>query len=138
MKNKVKYILGLITIVVIVTFGIYFWLLSGNNTEPPERLTNIPETAIWKGGADGGYWYDIVNIDNAKKSYRFRIYDDYEGGLVLDADFIKNASCDDSYSLDRNILEKVNYFNFDKIVMIGNCELNIIEPVYGGELLKNE
>jgi hypothetical protein len=138
MKNKVKHILGLIAVVIIITFGVYFWLLSGNSTEPPERLTNIPETAIWKGGADGGYWYDIVNIDNVKKSYRFRIYDDYEGSLVLDADFRKNTSCDDSYSLDRNILEKINYFNFDKIVMIGNCELNIIKPVYEGKLLENE
>jgi len=132
MGNKKKLIFWLIAIIILPAVCFYFWLMTSNNPKQPERLSNIPKTATWIGGVDEGFWYEIVDIDKDKKSYRFRIYNDYEGDLVMDADFKKDSLCDIEYALNKSILQKINYFSFDKIGMIDNCDLNMIEPAYGG------
>lgn len=129
-KKKIFWIIALI---ILVAISFYFWLMTSNNPKPPERLAVIPETATWIGGVDEGFWYDIVSIDKERKTYRFKIYDDYQGDLVIDADFKKETSCNENYSLNKDVLQKVNYFNFNKIGMIGNCNLDMVEPAYGGK-----
>ena len=49
------------------------------------RPNNVPESALWRGGPDGGEWIEFV--ENHDGLYRFRIYSDEKGDLMLDADF---------------------------------------------------
>jgi len=136
MRKKNKLIFFTIAIISIIAIGFYFWLMTSNNPKTPERLESIPKSAVWIGGVDEGFWYDIVDVNSIKKTYRFRIYDDYEGDLVIDADFKKDNSCDNEYPLDKSILQKINFFSFDKIGMFDNCELVMIEPAYGGKFME--
>ncbi len=131
--NKSKIVLLIISIVSIL--GICFWILTSDNIKKTEKLPNVPNSATWIGGSDGGFWFDIINIDKENKVYRFKIYDDNEGNLVIDANFKKDSSCTIKYPLDKSILDKVSYFNFNEIGMLENCSLNMIEPAYGGTLL---
>ena len=132
MKKRKKLIIVSIAIILIFTVGFYIWLMTNNNPKSPKRFANVPQSATWIGGVDEGFWYDIISIDKEKKTYRFRIYNDYEGDLVMDADFKKDSSCNKNYALNKSIIQKINFFNFDKISMIDNCDLNMIEPAYGG------
>ena len=127
MKNKKKLIFWLITIFIILSVGFYLGLLTSNNPKLPERLDNVPKTATWIGGVDGGFWYDIVSVNEKKKTYRFRIFNDIDGKLVIYADFKKDSLCDREYPLDKGILQKINYFDYEKIGLIENCELKIVE-----------
>jgi hypothetical protein len=52
----------------------------------PKRPESVPKEAIWKGSCDGGYWIELVSI-NKNNKYRFRIYQDWDGELLMDADF---------------------------------------------------
>ncbi|MDG1315083.1 MAG: hypothetical protein P8P29_06125 [Flavobacteriaceae bacterium] len=121
---------------IIIAIGFYLWLMTSNNIKPPTILPNIPKSATWIGGADEGFWFDIVEINKEEKVYRFKIYNDYKGDLVLDADFKKDSACNKEYYLDKRILEKIIFFNFDKIGLTDNCELNMIQPGYNGTFLK--
>lgn len=129
MKNKLTF-----WIIIIVAFlaGGFLWLNTNNHLRTPKKFVNIPKEATWIGGVDEGFWYQIVSIDKNKKIYRFRIYNDYTGDMVVDANFIKNSLCDKNLPLDSNILKEINFFNFDKIGLIDNCELVLIKPAYGG------
>lgn len=138
MANKKRLAFWVITVFITLAIGFYFWLMTSNNPKPPERLANIPKTATWIGGVDEGFWYDIVSVNEEKKTYRFKIYNDYEGDLVMDANFKKDSLCKKEYPLDKNILQKINFFNFDKIGMIDSCELRLLEPAYGGTFIDKD
>ena len=129
MKNK-KNGLILTIIIFLLVIGAFIFVNKINDTHI--RSKNIPKTAIWKGGKDDGFWFDIVQIDRAKKTYRFKIYNEYDGDLVLDANFIKDTNCVINYPLNEQIIDKINYFNFDNIVMIDDCKLLMIKPAFGG------
>ena len=138
MEYKKKFIFWIIAIFIILVVSFYFWLMTSNNPKPPERLASIPETATWIGSVDEGFWYDIVSVNEAKKTYRFRVYNDYKGDLVMDANFKKDSLCDKEYPLNKGVLQKINFFNFDKIGMIDNCALKIVEPAYGGTFVETD
>jgi len=123
----------IVLIVVLLFFGMSFcfWLINGSDFKP-KRINNIPNSASWIGGIDEGFWFDIIEIDVKEETYRFKIYNDYEGVLVMDSKFIKDSTCNNEYPLNKSILKKISHFEFDKIQMIGNCKLLMIKPAYGG------
>lgn len=77
----------IITILVFVLFSFFFYKWFFNHPcQPPEKPDNVPLTAVWKGDCDGGVWIDLVSIKNNK--FRFRIYHDWHGELLMDSDFV--------------------------------------------------
>ncbi|RZJ75467.1 MAG: hypothetical protein EOO45_05510 [Flavobacterium sp.] len=92
MGNYQRVLFGIIIIFSLALIVIYF-----RNSEigcaAPERVKNIPKDAVWKGGVDGGFWFQAVSRDSLKAGYRFRIYSDYNGELIIDADFVANCRC---------------------------------------------
>lgn len=81
MKMK-KILLILLVIVSLFIFYKYFLYRPCDEWEKPE---SVPESAIWNGGCDGGEWIELVEIKEGK--YRFRIYQDWNGELKMDANF---------------------------------------------------
>ena len=66
MKRNMKIILLIISIIVIGILVFWFSIRVPNQDEP-QRLNNIPQNAIWKGGVDEGFWFELVKIDTVKK-----------------------------------------------------------------------
>lgn len=99
---------------VIVVGGII--LFSSRLFNPPcnrcERPVNVPAQAIWKGGHDGGHWIELVNMKN--DTIRFRIYRDFDGALILDADFIPKTG-NDLHLTRANWDSLIDYFDGEKI-----------------------
>lgn len=62
----------------------------------PEKPRQLPAGVIWRGGCDGGDWIELVSRDSM--SYRFRIYEGYTGGLMLDADFMPDGDSTCSFA----------------------------------------
>ena len=58
------------------------------NTEikQPERPKNVPKTAIWEGGTDGGTWIqcDSTNTDNI---FYCKIFNDFDGTLLSEGKY---------------------------------------------------
>jgi hypothetical protein len=133
MKRNMKIIL-LITSIIIIGILVFWFNIRVPNKDEPQRLNNIPKSAIWKGSVDEGFWFELVKIDTVKKIYRIRIYNDYKGGLVADADFIKQTNCKVDYPLNNDIINEIIYFEFDKIEMKKDCNLKMLKPIYDGSL----
>jgi len=64
----------------------------GVGCDPPQKPNKVPNSAVWKGGCDGGNWIELVSVE--KEKIRFRIYRDWNGKLILDADFEYNIASD--------------------------------------------
>lgn len=97
---------------------------------PPAKLKSIPVSAQWHGGCDGGYWFDLLNVDRHRRIFRFRIYNDFSGQLELDADFMLKKPC--SNEMDE-ILSDISYYNDGIIYTNKDCRLIMIAPAYGGD-----
>ena len=82
-----KKLLYIVLAIVGVSVFLYFSVTIRTNTgcPPPNKPSKVPESAVWKGGCDGGSWIELVSI--AKEKVRFRIYQDWNGDLILDAVF---------------------------------------------------
>ena len=130
MINTSKNILLLSSAIFAILISLSLTLLIDRGSSDPERPRNVPETATWKGGVDGGFWFDVVTVNGEKKMYRFKIYNDYNGELVMDADFKKNNDCSVEYPMDKSIVEKIELFDFQNIIMSDNCFLQPIGPLY--------
>ena len=62
------------------------------STYSPTRPAKVPETAVWKGGVDGGYWFNLVSV-KAKRNFHFIIYNDFTGEVVEDDFFHLSENC---------------------------------------------
>lgn len=114
MKNKIKYIVFLL---LFITVFVLVFKFDVNSTEKHhKRPYNISKTAIWSGGADGGYWFDFIDYNKKTNEYSFIIYDENNGKIILNGKFIKNGNCN-SLPIDIEILKKIDYFANDEIVL---------------------
>ncbi|MCK6612178.1 MAG: hypothetical protein L6Q78_14200 [Bacteroidia bacterium] len=128
MKRGVK--IGLL-ILGLVMFGIVltWFIIRVPNTSEPSRHRSVPKYAVWSGGVDGGFWFDYIESKTQNKVH-LKIFNDYSGELVLDADFLGTDTC--LIPQGRKVLDSINYFEFDKIVLLNGCELKVVYPAYGG------
>lgn len=104
----------------------------------PNRPTDVPISAIWSGGQDGGYWYELVNIKDS--IYRFRVYSDYDGELCLDADYkLKYPTI-----TENNWHEMHPYYSGDSVITIDTNKtlyFELLYPAHGGcdwDIIKDE
>jgi len=95
----------------------------------PCRLKNIPTHAIWGGHLDGGFWFEFVKKYDEIK-YRFRIYNDYNGELVLDADFLVYQNKQKLFI--SNSIDIKKFFFMYKYLEVNDIELRPIYPAYSG------
>lgn len=134
MRTKLLYLLVGI-IIFIVLFII--WLFK-RPCEQWKRPTNVPVSAVWKGGCDGGNWMELVDIKD--DTIRLRIYRDWNGELILDADFV-SENCKNLHPTVANWNKYIDYFDGTKIYSKNQldssyCRLVPVFPVYYEEKIK--
>lgn len=120
MKKKTIYILFTILAIVIV-YAILFIDFKTNVGTLPQKPDIVPDTAIWSGGLDGGYWFDFIEYNKNTKEYTFVIYEQTNGTVELNGKFVQKNNCA-NLPIDSKILEKINFFANDKIVL-DDCTL---------------
>ena len=136
-----KFILILIIVLMLIVVGLGCFVHYYNNMEceEPQRVGQVPASALWIGGCDGGYWIDFVGQKDDR--CRFRIYQDWSGDLRMDADFVREGDDQSIYLTKENWKELfVNYTENDTFSYVlikahdgAECELKISYPAYGGE-----
>jgi hypothetical protein len=138
MKKKVIIITSVLVSIILLGIGFYLYLITSNNPKEPEKFTNIPQEAIWRGAVDEGFWIYIVDINENEKVIRLNIYNDYNGELALDARF-DTSNCQLMSFSKESIYENIIAFassngieSRDEIMMKNECGLKMIEPAYGG------
>jgi len=128
----------LIAIILVLVSGVVFWMWFFNQPcLPPEKPDSVPKEAIWKGGCDGGNWIELVTID--EDNVRFRIYRDWNGDLILDADF-NYVDCHAFRLTESNWINHVAYFGegieiYEKSG-VGKCRLMPCSPPYYEETIE--
>lgn len=135
MKTKRLYLTVIITIIVLFII----WLFERPTTQW-KRPKNVPISAIWKGHFDGGSWLELVEIK--KDTIRLRIYRDWNGDLLLDADFVTENGSNLQWTKD-NWSEYISFFDGNVCGVSSKiakdsiaCRLIPISPVYYKEGLK--
>ena len=117
---------------IIVFIVLFFVCLFKRPCKKWERPVNVPVSAVWKGGCDGGNWMDLVDIKD--DTIRLRIFRDWNGELLLDADFVPEK-CNDLPLTKTNWSEFIDYFDGTKIYInyqggSSSCQLIPIFPAY--------
>lgn len=136
MRTKLLYLLvGLIVFIVLFII----WLFK-RPCKKWERPVNVPISAVWQCGCDGGNWMKLVDIRD--DTIRLRIYRDWNGKLILDADFV-SENCNDLPLTKTNWSEYVDYFDGTKIytkIQVGSCYCRLIPifPAYYEEKQKRK
>lgn len=123
MKKKI------LTLTFLILCGTVFWKWFFNQPcSPPDKPIVVPKEAAWKGDCDGGHWVELVSIK--KEKVRFRIYQDWNGELILDADF-NYRNCDNLKLTNSNWAEYISYFDESlKINETSNTNKCRLEPIY--------
>jgi len=108
---KTKKMLIPLTLVFLVVIGLVFYKWFFNQPcKEPEKPKNVPLTAMWKGGCDGGHWIELVSIQD--EVLRFKIYRDWNGELILDS-YFKHYECEDFKITHANWKKHIAYFGND-------------------------
>lgn len=94
-------------------------LLQGCNKGPcgaPDKVNGIPQSAIWHGGCDGGYWFEMVERESLNK-FHFKIYNDVTGNLLWDKYYQPIAVCEEQVLKADYIHNIIAYQNDNKIYL---------------------
>lgn len=121
-------------IIVLVGIILFIDLLFKQPCGEWKKPSNVPVSAVWKGGCDGGNWVEMVDIK--ADTVRFRIYRDWNGDLILDADFVcKN--CNKLQLTKANWNEYIAYFDGSALGIYNKpqsdssyCHLVPVYPTY--------
>lgn len=114
--KKITYYIIITLIIVVSLFFILTITVETNVVEPPQKPKNVPETAIWSGGLDGGYWFEFNNYNRKTQEYSFTLYEETAGAIVINDKIIQKDSCI-ILPVDNRILENINFFANDEIVL---------------------
>ena len=134
MKSKILfYIIGIISGIILSAIAAILYI-DWTFTQPcsdPEKPSNVPPAAAYIGGCDGGHWMELVSITD--KKVRFRIYRDWNGELLLDADF-KYDGCAGFRLTSSDWTKHVAFFEnyihiYDHSAGV-NCKLLPVYPAY--------
>lgn len=129
---KKKTLIILITLILLLGF-LFFYIKSITDCTIPERPSKVPKNAIWKGGKDGGFWFSFVN-QQSNELIRLQIFNDYNGKMLLDANFKPEGDC--HLPTGKAVINEINYYDFQKIVLNNSCELKPIVPYFKGGLIE--
>jgi hypothetical protein len=141
-------ILVFVLMLIVVGLGYFDHYYSNMECEEPQRVGQVPASALWIGGCDGGYWIDFVGQKDDR--CRFRFYHDWSGDLLMDADFVREGDDQSIYLTKENWKEHFVDYNeyndtFPSVLIKAHdgaeCELKISFPAYGGddwEILKEK
>lgn len=132
--RRILIIAFLIMVLIGVLITFIWYVVRVPNKDEPEKLNNISKNAVWKGSSEEGFWFELIKIDSVNKVWRFRIYNDYSGQLMADADFVKMADCKYELPLSDEIFNDILYFEFDKIEIKNGCNLLMLKPIHNGIL----
>ena len=69
---------------------------------PPERPENVPATAVWAGGRDGGDFIDCVDFPDSSGCFDCVVYSDFVGWIEM-----KGIFCLDEGKISIDSLRKV-------------------------------
>ncbi len=109
--KKIFIIIPLVIIGSVVVLIYLIAYLRNLPASPPERVGNIPLTAVWRGGQDGGMWFDVVKVKN-DSIFNIRVYMDIDGRIVEDGDFVANKEAMDEISKVKDVRDLITaYFN---------------------------
>ena len=66
-----KYILIVLSILFLLAFAGIQWInwSARQPCPPPNKSTNVPTEAVWKGGCDGGSWIQLIEMKEKNQIY---------------------------------------------------------------------
>lgn len=111
-----------ITWIVIIVVGLLAlayigieWVFS-QPCDPPSKPDNVPASAIWKGGCDGGSWIDIKKTEAANNFY-IDVYNEYNGELNVGGIFELEENCSgQQYDIEK-LRNSITAFDGEKIIL---------------------
>ncbi len=104
---------------------LYFYIAMSNaETIVPQRNNNVPPSAVWSGGPDGGAWYDCENIK--KFDYSCTVYNDSSGEIEGEGEFELQA-----YYYDKT-LKKTVYMDIKDVGQNKNLSFDRGGAFYDG------
>ena len=100
----------LITILIVLIIA-FVWIFD-------IQTINVPDDAVWKGNSKEAFW--IQKVSSNDSAIRFRIYNDYDDKMILDADFY-------SPGYEDNIIDSINYFDHlkNEIILLNGKEMKM-------------
>lgn len=139
--KKIKITLFGVLSIIILLVVIYIMWRFNQPCSPPEKPKIVPKQAIWSGGCDGGEWIELVEIKQDK--YRFKVYRDWDGELMFDADFMFKDKKTKLDSINwKNLICCYNHSTEDSLTLLNVTkieegeetyyQLKSIYPAYGG------
>jgi hypothetical protein len=81
--------------------------------KPPEKLENIPNGAVWKGGVNGGEWF--FQKSKSDSIFNIQIFNDKTGKLVFDSSFIAKREYKKQIDTINNIVQHIIFFDGQEI-----------------------
>lgn len=96
----------------------------------PDKPENVPESAFWQGGLDGGAWYQC-SATKRELRYYCTVYNDFTGEIIIEDDFDiyvsikqKNVLMSDYINIEKLTSNEINAFNgIDEIYLSGSLLL---------------
>ena len=137
MKNFFFAVVGVLLLIVIAFFLLKY-VFNTKDAVAPERPKLVPETAVWKGDFDEGFWISFVDTIGYSTQYRFKIFRDYNGELAFDGLFKPVSKCP-NFANKEQLLNHIKFFDFTKgyrLVIDDSCYLEPLLPPIGGSLWK--
>lgn len=135
MIRKVLLSVGIISLLIVL---VAWWIIKSspdNNCLDSDhvRMEGVPSTAFWKGSCQEGHWFNIQNFNSAYNSYRIAVYNDWNGELVIDADFVLEDSCNKINS-KKDLMSLILGYEPDSKILLKTspCDLHAKLPAYSG------
>lgn len=83
----------------------------------PKKHTKVPDGAFWKGGAGGGNWFLVRNINDHRNKAWISIYDDKDGTLLTTSTFTLICNVINMVIID-DLKQQINFFDGKRIQLI--------------------
>lgn len=111
MKSGLIISVGVVMIVVLLIF-----CKTTTNVQPPKKLENIPNQAVWRGGVDGGRWFLIDKV-LSDTSVKMKIYNELTGELLIDSIFTLDENCINNRIDSQTLLSQISMYDGEKILL---------------------
>lgn len=110
MKKKMLVVCLAAAILLLVAVGFVLFLAYGPvKVSPPHRPAQVPASAVWKGGADGGFWIDCKPCKDRESAYDCATYNEQTGEVNTRGTFVLRRVV-----LQNHIYENVDLIGLDR------------------------